>query len=103
MATAPLTASDHTQVGATAPPARQPGVTTVVTPATPVVDEVDAATEVDEPFDGYAALAAAHIVARLARLNTTELNDVRRFEAAHRARRTVLAKIDQLVGERSGA
>ena len=47
----------------------------------------------------YDALSAAEIVARLAALTPSELARVRSYETAHRARRTVLAKIAQLLGE----
>ena len=47
----------------------------------------------------YETLAAAEIVARLAGLTPSELAGVRSYEAAHRARRTVLAKIAQLLGD----
>jgi hypothetical protein len=50
------------------------------------------------PIDEYESLAASHVVARLDNLTPTELRQVRRFEAAHRARRTVIGRIDQLLG-----
>ncbi len=46
----------------------------------------------------YESLAASHVVARLRALSPSELEQVREFEAAHRGRRTVLGKIDQLLG-----
>ena len=49
------------------------------------------------PIDQYESLAASQVVARLPSLTTGELDVVRRFEAGHRARRTVLGKIDQLL------
>jgi hypothetical protein len=52
-----------------------------------------------EPFDGYASMPAAHIVQRLARLPHSELHLVRAYETANRRRRTVLAKVDQLLGD----
>jgi hypothetical protein len=51
------------------------------------------------PFEGYDQLAAAQIVQLLGRLPHGELHLVREFETTHRQRRTVLAKIDQLLGE----
>ena len=51
------------------------------------------------PFEGYDQLAAAQIVQLLGRLPHGELHLVRDFETTHRHRRTVLAKIDQLLGE----
>ena len=50
------------------------------------------------PIEEYESLAASHVVARLANLDPAELREVRRFEVAHRARRTVLGRIDQLLG-----
>jgi hypothetical protein len=51
------------------------------------------------PFDGYDQLAATQIVQLLGRLPHAELRIVRDYETTHRHRRTVLAKIDQLLGE----
>jgi hypothetical protein len=50
------------------------------------------------PIDEYESLAASHVVARLDNLTPSELRQVRRFEAAHRGRRTVIGRIDQLLG-----
>ena len=44
----------------------------------------------------YDALAASQVVPRLPSLTADELDAVRRYEEAHRARRTVLARIAQL-------
>jgi hypothetical protein len=49
------------------------------------------------PFEGYDTLPAAHIVQRLARLTAVDLAIVRAYELDHRARRTVVAKVDQLL------
>ena len=49
------------------------------------------------PFEGYNELAAAQVVQLLTRLPHTELVMVRDYEQGHRARRTVLAKLDQLL------
>ncbi|MFZ1490770.1 MAG: hypothetical protein WAS51_12580, partial [Ilumatobacteraceae bacterium] len=54
----------------------------------PAVDELALA--------GYATLAASQVVARLADLSGEELELVRRYEEAHRRRRTILGRIDQL-------
>lgn len=45
---------------------------------------------------GYDALAASQVVPRLAGLSADELEAVRRYEAATRNRRTILARIQQL-------
>jgi hypothetical protein len=50
---------------------------------------------------GYDSLSAAHVVQRLDGLTDAELDEVRRYEQAHRARRTVLFKIDQLQAGRT--
>ncbi len=49
------------------------------------------------PIDEYESLAASQVVARLTALSPAELRTVRDFEGAHRGRRTVLGKIDQLL------
>jgi hypothetical protein len=51
----------------------------------------------DLPIEQYESLAASHVVARLEALTADELHAVRGFETAHRGRRTVLGKIDQLL------
>jgi hypothetical protein len=48
------------------------------------------------PIPGYDALSASQVVERLAGLSRTELDAVRSYEAAHRNRRTILGKIDQI-------
>lgn len=65
------------------------------TTGTGVVDtDVPAPDEL--PIAGYESLAAMHVVQRLGGLHAEELETVRRFEVAHRGRRTVLAKIEQI-------
>jgi hypothetical protein len=49
------------------------------------------------PIDHYESLPASHVVARLEHLERHDLDAVRRFEVAHRGRRTVLGRIDQLL------
>ena len=49
------------------------------------------------PFEGYDQLAAAQVVQLLARLPHAELSLIREYEQARRARRTILAKIEQLL------
>lgn len=53
------------------------------------------------PIGDYESLAAIHVVQRLASLRDDEIEQIRQFEVAHRARRTVLAKIGQLQDARS--
>lgn len=47
---------------------------------------------------GYDSLSASQVVQRLAGLDRQELSEVRDYEEAHRGRRTVLTRIDQLQG-----
>ncbi len=58
-------------------------------------DPDDQSTEL--PLHGYESLAASQVVARLSRLEPDELELIRAFELAHRGRRTILGKIDQLL------
>jgi hypothetical protein len=48
------------------------------------------------PISDYESLAAIHVVQRLSSLRDDEIEQIRQFETAHRARRTILAKIAQL-------
>jgi hypothetical protein len=48
------------------------------------------------PIPGYDALSASQVVERLAGLSPAELDSVRTYEGAHRNRRTILGKIDQI-------
>jgi hypothetical protein len=66
----------------------------VPAPAEPAEDTADGS---QLPIDEYESLAASHVVARLSNLTAEELVAVRRFEVAHRGRRTVLGRIDQLL------
>jgi hypothetical protein len=53
--------------------------------------------QIDElAIPGYDSLSASQVVERLTGLPTDDLDDVRGYEAAHRNRRTILGKIDQL-------
>jgi hypothetical protein len=45
---------------------------------------------------GYDSLAASQVVQRLAGLSSEELAAVGAYESAHRARRTILTRVDQL-------
>jgi hypothetical protein len=65
---------------------------------TPARTESTAATNL--AIAGYEDLPASHIVARLERLDDAELIEIRRFELAHRGRRTVVGKVDQLLATR---
>lgn len=52
----------------------------------------------DLAIPSYDALSASQVVARLAGLSHDELDAVKRYEAATRGRRTILARISQLQG-----
>lgn len=53
-------------------------------------------TSEELPLEDYESLAASHVVRRLPDLSADELASIERFERAHRQRRTVLGKIEQL-------
>jgi hypothetical protein len=55
-----------------------------------------APAEEELAIPGYDSLSAPHVVQRLAGLEKTELDAVRRYEEAHRGRRTILSRIAQL-------
>lgn len=50
----------------------------------------------DLPIEDYENLAASQVVARLERLGPDQLELIETFEAAHRGRRTIIGKIEQL-------
>ena len=85
---------------ATLPAATLPAAeTTAVTTAGAGVTGSDAADEIaveSLAIDGYDALAASQIVGRLAALSSDELDLVGRYEASHRARRTILGQVVRL-------
>jgi len=72
-------------------------------PAAPAVVDVApaptngaAASDASLPIPGYDALSASQVVERLTGLSSEELDAVRTYEGAHRNRRTILGKIDQI-------
>jgi hypothetical protein len=71
-------------------PATPPVLSSIPTPT------YDAEARADLPIPGYDALSASQVVERLAGLPTSELDAVYAYEAAHRQRRTILGKIEQL-------
>jgi hypothetical protein len=65
-----------------------------------IVDDLETPPNADEellPIDGYDALAASQIVARLEGLAPRELRQVEAYERDHRGRRTILHRIAQLL------
>jgi hypothetical protein len=92
--------------GAEAPPAAAPvhrdGPEAVETPLRPSVwlggggpNGSDAASSLAIP--GYDSLSASQVVQRLEGLSSPELEEVRAHEAAHRQRRTILDRVEQLL------
>ncbi len=84
----PPTAPEPTPV---ADPASAPRAKVTVT-------DPDAPDTADLAIVEYDSLAASQVVPRLAALDTRELEDVRRYELAHRGRKTILGRIAQLQG-----
>ena len=80
------------------PPQRRSSVERV-SPTVAAAD-TDRAPAAGLPFEDYESLPASYVVARLERLDRAELEMVRAFEEAHRGRRTVLGRIEQLLAER---
>lgn len=70
--------------------------TTVAAVAAPAPAPAAEVTADDLPIAGYDTLAASQIVARLDGLAAEQLAAVAAYEAAHRNRKTVLGKLDQL-------
>jgi hypothetical protein len=90
-------ASTPTSSASTSPPPASPtGMPT--TPASsngaPAADDAPAVD--DLPIPDYDELSASQVVERLAGLDHDSLDLIRRYEAAHRARNTILGKIAQL-------
>ena len=96
-ASAPPSATAPEPPSATAPePSPASPVVIVTDDAAPRPLRPRSADEGALPIEGYDALAASQVVGRLAGLDADGLEQVRRHESAHRARRTVLARIAQL-------
>ena len=62
-----------------------------------VIDVAPAELPSPAPFDGYDDLPADQLVQLLPKLPVAELSLIRLYEQSKRGRRTVLAKIDQLI------
>ena len=65
--------------------------------STPVA-EPTAPARTAQPFDGYDGLGATEVVALLERLPRADLALIRAYEAANRSRRTIINRIDQMMG-----
>jgi hypothetical protein len=68
-------------------------------PAVAVRDAPDVAAHgrADLPIEDYESLASSQVVDRLPTLTPEELRAVQAFETAHRGRRTVLGRVEQLL------
>jgi hypothetical protein len=66
--------------------------------ARPVSSNGDFDTRTELPIPGYDALSASQVVERLLGLSVRELQAVHAYETANRQRRTILGKIEQLIG-----
>ena len=86
-------------IGPSAKPPQRRSSVERVSPTVAAAD-TDPAPAAGLPFEDYESLPASYVVARLERLDPAELEMVRAFEEAHRGRRTVLGRIEQLLAER---
>ncbi len=62
-----------------------------------VTDVAEAVVPAPQPFEGYDDLPADRLVQLLSKFPASELAVIRLYEQSQRGRRTVLAKIDQLI------
>ena len=65
--------------------------------ASSTIDVTDSEAPSPPPFDGYDELSADRLVQLLSKFPAAELAIIRVYEQKRRGRRTVLAKIDQLI------
>lgn len=63
----------------------------------PAIEVTESASRTAPPFAGYDELPAEQLVQLLAKFPVAELAMIRVYEQQQRRRRTVLAKIDQLI------
>ncbi|MCU0261672.1 MAG: hypothetical protein MUE78_11690 [Ilumatobacteraceae bacterium] len=84
--------ADRTTTPPTAPPASPDRSTEVVSATEPA----PAPTPDLLPIAGYDSLPASHVLDRLEGLDDDDLEVIAAYELAHRRRRTVLARIEQL-------
>ena len=101
---APTAASAPAAQPAPAHPAPAPRPTAAAAPAAPAgngsVAHSGDSTHLAIP--GYDTLSAMQVVQRLAGLTPPELEAVRAYEAAHRGRKTILHRAEQLLSEPAG-
>lgn len=91
-APAPSPAPSRASAGPAAPGKSRP------TPTKPAADEAGSARRDggDLAIPDYDGLSASQVVDRLAGLTVAQLSAIGEYEAAHRGRRTILGKIEQL-------
>jgi hypothetical protein len=90
-------ATSSPRVPAHASGSAEPAVDEVAKPSPSVEPPVPSPPPVDSlPIADYESLAASQVVARLGGLDHDDLDAIEAFERAHRNRRTVLGKVDQL-------
>lgn len=77
-------------------PASSPAPSSSPTSGPTDSDRVDAPARDELVLPDYDHLPAAHVVSKLASLTAKERAAIERYELAHRHRRTILGKIDQL-------
>ncbi len=70
---------------------------TQATATTDTTEVTDAESQSPPPFEGYDELPADRLVQLLSKFPLAELAVIRVYEQGKRSRRTVLAKIDQLI------
>lgn len=93
---APTSASDTSTAAPTPAPAPAPSAAPS-SPAAEVRDsDADAPAVESLAIPDYDELSASQVVERLAGLDHTSLDAIRRYELAHRGRNTILGKIAQL-------
>jgi hypothetical protein len=83
-------------LGGTGPEADEPVVAAPAAPPPPVVEAPPAPVPDHLAIPDYDSLSAFQVVPRLEALDPDDLDDVRAYEEATRARRTILNKIAQL-------
>jgi hypothetical protein len=89
-------APSASSASSTAVPMAPPASRAVIVPFPDDADEIDGIAESDLAIPSYGSLAASQVVSRLEGLAPVELEAVRRYEVAHRGRKTVLGKIANL-------
>ena len=85
---------------ATSAPGGAPDTAAPAAPApAPVAPVRSSAAAAELAIADYDSLAASQVIPRLEGLGAAELDAVRRYEAEHRGRKTILGKVTQLQGE----